>query len=534
MHYLNCRIISYTKNWAISIVRQGAELMTRKHLSRWVLLWITCIFCIGGCTSIATPVISDSDETPPTQQAVSSPTPMLPSSAEAASTPESMFVETDEDDTTTSITPDGQLSKEGPWWIFSTDQGLWAVNPDGTGLKRISSQEFKPPFNRQIVIAPRGGAVAFINGRDWMYDVTLRIIELPYPTMITEKPLTSEKSEPGQDAMPGDPSVEAVRAMVDIPSIAFSPDGEYLAFMGAINGPTSDLYVYSMEQMAETQLTDGPSQGIKPVWSPDGKYIVHAGVSSLGTGAGYSMEGFWAARADDSDIITLFDPSDTGDQVVIGWVDESTFVVYSWTALCGPSDLRTFNIETLESHVLWDANIQQIAYNPIHAVALLAVNDDYEMCNPEAKLGLFIVPANGSLPLKILDEQVYQVSWSQEAELFFASTEFGIVAVDSLGQYIDLDVPAGSSSLPVAAPDTRELVWIGEGLWIGPLLGSIENPPIKFFNQRTYNATWDPEGEYVLFFSDTGLYVAQKPEYTPILIAEGLDNQNGFSGWVMP
>ncbi len=508
--------------------------MTRKHLSRWVFLWIACIFWIGGCASIATPVISDSDEAPPTQQAISSPSPTQPASAAATNTPEGMFIDTDEDDTTTSLIPDAQLSKEGPWWIFSTEQGLWAVNPDGTGLKRVSSQEFKPPFNRQIVIAPRGGSVAFINGRDWMFDVTLRIIQLPYPTMITEKPLTSEQSEPSGDAMPGDASVEAVRAMIDIQSMAFSPDGEYLAFMGAINGRSSDLYVYSMQAMAETQLTDGPSQGIKPVWSPDGKYIVHAGVSSLGTGAGYGMEGFWAAWADDSDIITLFDPSGTGDQVVIGWVDDRTFVVYSWDAGCGPHDLRTFNIETKESHVLWDSTFQTIAFHPEEAVAILGVNYESEFCNPDNDLGLYYVPSNGNLPFRILDEEINQAIWSDEAQLFLVDTEFGIIAVDSLGQYIDLDVPAGSSSLPVAAPNTRDLAWIGDGLWIGPLLGSIENPPIKFFNQHTYNATWDPRGEYVLFFSDSGLYVAQKPEYIPILIAEGLDNQNGFSGWVMP
>jgi hypothetical protein len=126
------------------------------------------------------------------------------------------------------------------------------------------------------------------------------------------------------------------------------------------------------------------------------------------------------------------------------------------------------------------------------------------------------------------------VIYSEEAELFFADTEFGIVAVDSLGQYIDLDTPAGSMSFPAAAPTTRDLAWIGDGLWIGPLLGSIENPPNKIFDQRTYNATWDPTGEFVLFFSDAGLYVAQKPDYTPILIAEGHNNQNGFSGWVIP
>jgi WD40 repeat protein len=507
--------------------------MARKRFIQWSLLLAACTFWAAGCAS-ATPVISESDQTIPTQQSVSSPAPTKPPNEPPTDTPASMFVDTEEKGGTTAGIGSGELSKEGPWWIFTTPQGMWAVNPDGTGLKQVSWENFTPPFNHQIAIAPQGGTVAFLSGRDGVYDITLRIIKLPYPTMITEKPLTSAQSEPGEDAVPGDASFEAVRAMIDLQSLAFSPDGQYLAFMGAINGPTSDLYVYSMQQMAETQLTDGPSQGIKPVWSPDGKYIVHAGVGSLGTGAGYDMQGFWAARADDSGIITLFDPSGSGDQQVIGWVDDRTFVVYSWNAMCGPNDLRTFNIETGESRVLWEHTFQTIAFHPTEAVALLGVNDDYEGCNPDQNLGLFLIPSDGNAPFKVLDEDIFRVIWSQEANLFLADSEFGIVAIDSLGQYIDLDVPVGSRSFPAAAPSTRDLAWTGEGLWIGPLLGSIENPPIKIFNQRTYNATWDPLGEYVLFFSDSGLYVAQKPEYLPILVAEGLDNQNGFSGWVLP
>ncbi len=506
--------------------------MLRMRFLLWCIFVIACTFWIAGCAS-ATPVISDSDEAISTQRPASSPVPTLPANEPPTNTPAGMFIDT-EKDTTTAAIGDGELSREGPWWIFTTSQGLWAVNPDGTGLKQVSWQEFTPPFNNQIVIAPQGGTIAFLNGRDGIFDVTLRIIELPYPSMITEKPLTSAQSEPSADAMPGDASFEAIRAMVDLKSLAFSPDGEYLAFMGAINGPSSDLYVYSMQNMAETQLTDGPSQGIKPVWSPDGKYIVHASVSSLGTGAGYGMQGMWAARADDSDIITLFDPSGTGDQVVVGWVDERTFVVYSWNAMCGPNDLRTFNIETGESRVLWESTFQTIAFHPTEAVALLGVNDDYEACNPEQKLGLYLVPSDGTQPFKILGEDIYRAIWSQEADLFFADTEFSVIAVDSLGQYIDLDVPAESWPFPAVAPTTRDLAWTGDGLWVGPLLGSIENPPMKIYNQRTYNVTWDPQGEYVLFFSDSGLYVAQKPEYIPILVAEGLDNHNGFSGWVMP
>ena len=66
------------------------------------------------------------------------------------------------------------------------------------------------------------------------------------------------------------------------------------------------------------------------------------------------------------------------------------------------------------------------------------------------------------------------------------------------------------------------------------MLGSIDNPPLAIFSEATYDATWDPSGQYLLFFSERGLYVAQRPDFTPILIAEGLDHQDGYSALVTP
>ena len=74
----------------------------------------------------------------------------------------------------------------------------------------------------------------------------------------------------------------------------------------------------------------------------------------------------------------------------------------------------------------------------------------------------------------------------------------------------------------------------GNSLWIGPLLGSIDHPPQLIFNEPVYTVTWNPSGQSVIFFAGSGLYVAQQPNYTPLLVAEGLDNRNGYSGWVMP
>jgi len=404
--------------------------------------------------------------------------------------------------------PDKPLSNDGPWWIFSVLEGLYAINPDGSGLTQFYYGPTNSPWARQILVSPSGGHLAYLVGES--FDATLKITKFPLRTLITETPLLSNNSEPDIDAM---------RAIVEFQSLAFSPDGRFLAFMGAIDGPTSDLYLFSLDSFEITQLTDGPSQAYQPVWSPDGKYIVHTGVSTFGTGAGSSMTGIWASVVENADAISLYDPSGSGSEKIIGWVDNQTFVVHSWDAVCGMNNLSMFNIETKESSVLWAESFRAIAFDQSNSVAVLSSNDGE--CSPDGGAGIYIVPTDGNAPYRIVEDTGPQVIWSQDANLFLVSGDFGswVIAVDSRGQFIDLDMPQGAQIFPAVAPGSRNLAWPGESLWIGSLLGSIDNPPKKIFNEPVYTVTWAPDGQSVLFFADSGLYIAHQPDYTPILIA---------------
>jgi len=419
--------------------------------------------------------------------------------------------------------PDNPLSDDGPWWVFSTLEGLYAINPDGSGLTQFYFGLINSPWARQIVVSPQGGYLAYLIGES--FDATLKITQFPWRTLITENPLISYNSDPDMDAM---------RAIVEFQSFDFSPDGRFLAFMGVIDGPTSDLYTYSLDTFEITRLTDGLSQAYQPVWSPDGKYIVHTGVESFGTGAGFSMTGIWASVVENTDALSLYDPSGSGSETIIGWVDDQTFVVYSWDAICGMKNVRTFNIETKESSKIWEESFRAIAFDPSKGVVVISSNDGE--CGPDDGAGIYIVPTNGNAPQRILDDTGPQVIWSPDANLFLVSGDFGswVIAVDSMGQFIDLDMPQGAQVFPAVAPGSRDLAWPGESLWIGSLLGSIDNPPKEIFNEPVYTVTWAPDGESVIFFADSGLYIAHQPDYTPVLIGEGLDNQNGYSGWLYP
>lgn len=407
--------------------------------------------------------------------------------------------------------------------MFSTTKGLYAVNPDGSGLSQVYQEPIGSLQSERVLPSPRGGYLAFLAGDG--QDVELKVAKLPDHSMVAEIALFPKA---------GDPDLEALRAILEQPSFSFSPDGKRIAFMGVIDGPTSDLYLYTLDSLETSRLTDGPSQAYQPVWSPDGRYIVHTGVSAFGSGAGMNMAGVWAVRTENREVLDLYDPSGSGSERIIGWVNDQTFVVYSWDAVCGPKDLRAFNIETREITNLWAESFRAIAFEPSGSAAILISNDG--SCMPAGGVGMYHVPTDGSPPLRFLDDTGPLVIWSQAADLFLASGNFGswFIAIDSRGQYIDLDKPAEANHFPAVSPGSKDLAWSGKSLWIGPLLGSIENPPEEISSKAVYTATWSPDGGAILFLCDSGLYIAHKPDYTPHLIAEGLDAKGGYSGWLYP
>lgn len=495
-----------------------------KHV-RNILFIIILGFVISCCNLFPeTPAV---EEVPAEPETDPPPTEELPLQEDTPARPTKAEPPTEEAVTDVPVeTPeihDMPLSDEGPWLVFSTPEGLFAINPDGSGLTQFYFGPINTAWARQIIVSPHGGFLAYLVGES--YDATLRINQFPHRTLITETPLLSYSDELEMDAM---------RAIVEQHSMAFSPDGQSLAFMGAMEGTTSDLYLYLLDTYKITRLTDGPSQAYQPVWSPDGKYIVHTGVIAFGTGAGYSMAGIWASQAETADAINLYDPSASGSEKIIGWIDEQTFVVYSWDIMCGSGNLRTFNIETQESSELWTESFRAVAFDPVNKVAVLISNDGD--CSPDDGSGLYLVPTNGNLSFRFLEFTGSQIIWSDNANLFLVSGVLGsgVIAVDSNGQFIDLDMPQGAIAFPAVAPDYRDLAWWGDSLWIGSLLGSIDNPPQVIFNEPVYTATWTPDGKSVIFFADSGLFIANRPDYVPILIEEGLNNRDGYSNWVVP
>jgi hypothetical protein len=243
------------------------------------------------------------------------------------------------------------------------------------------------------------------------------------------------------------------------------------------------------------------------------------------------MAGAWAARADNAGVVDLYDPSGSGEEVVVGWSDKGFFVVYSIdVGRGGPVNLRAVTIDSGEVNLLWEGPFRDVALDPQSGSMLVLIDENTTKLNPDTAVGAYHLRSDG-VTLRILSEEPFEAAWSTEAGLYFARTEFGIVGITANGDWNQLHDFTGR--LPVSSPVKGELAWFGdEGLWIGNLTSSIELPqPVQVFAGSVSHATWGPEGQHVLFFSEGDLYVTSKPNLEPRLVAEDISVNS--SAWIM-
>jgi hypothetical protein len=297
--------------------------------------------------------------------------------------------------------------------------------------------------------------------------------------------------------------------------------------------------VYSVADGSVTRLTDGPSQSVKPVWSPDDLAIVHGAVTLLNfeaSGNGYNYTGVWSAAADGSEIVRLSNNELYGFEEPAGWLTDREVLLDSFDGSANPAcqyrDLRAVDIRTGETQVLWAEPYFERAFDPVTQTMLIAVIEGLD-CDSTRGTGIYYFPLGaGTADYRIVEDEVVEITWDPVAELFFATTTpRGALAIDVNGQFIDLAIPKSTYNLPAVAPGSRTLAWTGHDLWIGTLLDSIDQPPRQIHPERVRVATWSPDGDHLLYFAVDGFFVASAPAYDP----QPISAPAGWRGsWVFP
>jgi hypothetical protein len=418
----------------------------------------------------------------------------------------------------------------GEWLMVTSAQGLWMSRADGSqAAVRIHGPVLVPvplsdaisPDGRLLVyqtLAPSG------NGCN---NPVLNILPLTGADPAVVIPLTSSES-----ACPGNSPVEldnVNQALTGRQPFSWSPDGGRLAFIGAQDGPSADLYEYYRTNGQIIRLTDGPDQAFRTLWSPDGQWIVHAAVSSFGSGAGYGMTGFYAARADGGEVISLYPIGERSmDEQGAGWLDPHTLVAYTQEQPCGPKILRLVDLSARNAETVFEGCMSDVAVG--HGSVLFAQPSDLAVYEENPKPGLYLIPSADRRPRMISSGDIERIEWAEEIGAFLAVTrDYKVLEISTAGDIREL--PAMAPRPPTVSPGGRwwayyQLAQPGFSDTDGIFAGEYGRGFRQIFEGSVSSGKliFSPDGNSLYFVTKTGdLYRAQAPDWSSVLLASGVE-----------
>jgi hypothetical protein len=489
----------------------------RDYLKAIILLFVWLV--LASCASQPTPDEPAIQTTPTAQEALqtpisgSNPTPLPPTNTPLVST----TTATSLPPTITSTPAPTGLNPTGPYVIFFAHSGIWITNPDGSFPTRISDYELSSALDVHRFISPTGDRLALVTNNEQGLDLV--IVKIPSGEEQVVAHLID--APPAGYYDPTSANSFATYAIRDYDSLAWQPgDGRLLAFVGAMNGPTADLYLYDTQTREITQLTDGPSQAVLPVWSPDGQYILHYGVSWVppfggAIGSANRLDGLWAVRISDGELITQPKPEGSVPHFV-GWQDDSYYITYD-PGDCFSENLRSIDVVSGKAAPIMNNGFwQRIAQSPENRALLFS---SIAKCENSLGEGIFLLPADQKSATKLHDVKAWEIYWMPESNVFDAYPE----ALFSSDGHTRYDPPVYESSFNPAVSKLAYQAWNVIQNRRGRVMVKVPNEDWQtILDGIVAEQIWDPvDGKTLLIAMEDGsLYAASSPDFSPQIMGD--------------
>lgn len=411
--------------------------------------------------------------------------------------------------------PDG-----GAWLVFlaapdvEAYDTLWRVDASGANLTALVADEPVRTLEVRPGSSTEHAEIAYVSQSDENLVHRLKIISLPDGetreiAVLTPDPTISDARVYGAVGHPS--------------SLAWSPDGSLLAYIGAPEGISSDVYTYDAdtgEITLRARIDDPLLEAYGLEWSPDGQWLVYAEGDFQGEGAPYGRS-WWAVNLADGRTTHLDQPVRHMWDEFLGWVD-GTHIAVTGVDVDQEPVARMIDIETGSAETVFDQYFNQAVYVPERNLWVFSQGN-----TPEGEDSIVTLISEGRA-LEIATDAGL-IWWEpQHAMLFGASYDGGIYQISAEGEVQPLvpDPPRVTDHwplIPSVSPDGSYWIWSLldpyvsdiEPLFVGEPFQSPRQIPGEY---RAHVVEIAPDGRGIVFLGD-GLYAASAPEFIPEKIA---------------
>ena len=503
------------------------------------------VIAAGGCGGGRSPEGTPGTRTftPPTATATIDPNSVTVSASRSVAT---LAIATE---TPVSTIP-AALDPEGPWLLgIGGEDRLVALNPDGSGLTHLAHEplwDSYPEVREGVELSGTGWIAVRTSANGWPVpptDMSLDLFQLPDVQPVRRIPLFSQElvarmGQIGEHRLPYEAEpVEGPNWRYEMVYLVilsernpprWSPDGRYLAFAAAMDGPSSDLYVYDTQTDQVRRLTDGPNQAAIMGWSPDSRWIIHVEASTYMIADGGEIGGFpgdavWAAAVDGSELKRLYEPARV--EWILGWVADTVFLVEGWSGYIFLHDLRSVDVATGAEQMHYLGKYYNSALAPEPGVAVVDAVSDWRSEEEYLPGGLHLVPLDGGEPKQLrTGVQEFNARWLQwfpQLDRFFAGGFGSPYLFTSSGEITHTF--EDERGWPAVSPDGSWLIFDEErerpGLRLYRSDGQLDR---VISEENAFNFVWLPDSSGLYYLVQAGdsnrLMVVSIPEAETVVL----------------
>lgn len=311
----------------------------------------------------------------------------------------------------------------------------------------------------------------------------------------------------------------------------WSPDGQLIAFAAQIDGPSTDIYIYSMQDKTIRRLTDDlQNVGRVLEWSPDGKRLLYTNVIPGTDFGNFDRETFHVTDLGGKNL-------QLSQEILIntvwgymrGWIANNLYLIQV-NSLDNPpksSQLIVLNTENGEVTEIWPYPTHEIAIDTDNKRIILSFHQPHftDPIPNAPEPGIYFVSTNGER--KKISNHVFSPLLSS-SEVIGSSTSQIIGTEEGVAYHILSDGsikqigPTDSGWHNSSSPDKKWFFLAKEELadhYRLSLYGeTCQRIKSWMLDGDLWDTTWRPDSLGIFLFTDDNIYYLAIPDGEPQLL----------------